>query len=80
MIAQRPSLVARPIDRSGSPMCRGDVHRHCSKCGVADQTVAETKPLNGPPWPATCSSCTVKAMRVRAVVKAVQALEAGMEG
>lgn len=78
-LATRPTTRAVPIERTGSPMCRGSVHRHCEKCGVSDATVTETKPVNGIPWPALCSNCTAKAMRIRAVVKAVASLEGGCE-
>lgn len=78
-LIQRPSMKAVPIDRSGPTTCVPEVHKHCDKCGKADQTVIETKPVNGPPWRPLCSDCIAKVLRVQAVVKAVQALEGGCE-
>lgn len=75
----RPTTRAVPIDRTGPPACATTLHRHCEKCGTADATVAQTRPVNGVPWPALCSTCTAKAFRVRAVVKAVAALEGGCD-
>lgn len=69
MIAQRPSLVARPIDRSGSPMCRSDVHRHlvCAKCKVTseqDQTVYQRITLDGTRQAPLCTTCATKHDRI----------------
>ena len=41
----RPSSPAVPIERTGSPMCRGSVHRHC-RCGAqvtADDVVVTSE-------------------------------------
>lgn len=52
-MAARVAPVAAP--------CPPEAHRHtltCARCGVSDQTVAQTIVRNGVPWPATCASCS----------------------
>lgn len=68
-----------PLERTGSPMCRGSVHAHCARCGVADETVYAAPLANGGQFPPLCLGCSVKIMRVRATERAVAALEGGCE-
>lgn len=75
----RPSQKAVPIDRTGPPACRTTLHRHCARCGVADETVYAAPLANGGNFPPLCLGCSVKVMRIRATERAVQALEAGCE-
>lgn len=67
-------MPARPLSRTGSPLCAPAVHRHCARCGVrsdADPTVAATVVKDGPAWPALCSGCSAKMRRIAAVERAV---------
>jgi len=78
-LIQRPTTRAVPIDRTGPPACRGDVHRHCARCGVADETVYAAPLANGGNFPPLCLGCSVKVMRIRATERAVAALEGGCD-
>lgn len=59
-------------------LCPSTPHRHtltCARCGISDQTVAQTIVRGGVPWPATCASCSAdireKSNRIAAVERAV---------
>ena len=69
-MAARVAPVAAP--------CPPEAHRHtltCARCGVSDQTVAQTIVRNGVPWPATCARCSAdireKSNRIAALERAV---------
>jgi len=64
----------------GLALCPQGMHRHamtCARCGVSDQTVAQTIVRDGKPWPPTCSGCAAviraKSARIAAVERAVSA-------
>lgn len=58
--------------------CPNTPHRHqmtCSRCGVSDQTVAQTIVRNGVPWPPTCSMCSADIREKSARLAAVERVE-----
>lgn len=68
-LATRPTTRAVPIERTGSPMCRGSVHRHltCFRCHVTsetDSTVYQRITLDGTRQPPLCTTCAVKMDRL----------------
>ena len=68
-LAQRPSMKAVPIDRSGPPACRTTLHRHltCFRCQVTseqDPTVYQRIALDGTRQPPLCTTCAVKLDRM----------------
>lgn len=66
-MAARVAPVAAP--------CPPEAHRHiltCARCGVSDQTVAQTIVRDGAPWPPVCSGC---AAAIRAKSARIAALE-----
>lgn len=64
MMANNPwPLSIRPPDR----------HASCARCGVADATVDVTPVRDGEPWPPTCSECSTKMRRIKAVERAAEA-------
>jgi len=61
-----------------TPMCPTVLHRHiltCARCGVTDETVAQTIVRNGTPWPPTCARCSADVRAKSARIAALERVE-----
>ena len=66
----RPSTLDTRAEQTA---CPSTPHRHllgqltCARCGTTDATVAQTITATGERWAPTCSECSAKVARIRAL-------------